>query len=74
MRNTLSDPSIPKNYTSVYNKEFYEKNITENTKKIEKILEDMKKIDFKAARINNDTQSTSNQYQKIKYQRLQTMG
>ena len=42
MRTVLNDPNIPKNYTSVYNKEFYEKAINENTKKIERILEDMK--------------------------------
>lgn len=47
----MTDPNIPKNYTSVYNKEFYEKAINENTKKIEKILDDMKNLEEKAVRI-----------------------
>lgn len=53
MRITLNDPNVPKNYTSVYNKEFYEKNINENSKKIEKILEDMKKLDVKVTQLQN---------------------
>ena len=47
----MTDPNIPKNYTSVYNKEFYENAINENTKKIEKILGDMKELEEKANKI-----------------------
>lgn len=34
MNEIMNDPSIPKNYTSVYTKEFYEKNAKENQKKM----------------------------------------
>lgn len=69
----MEDPSIPKSYTSVYTKEFYDNNFKLNTKKIKGILDDLNKMEEKEKNITNQKDTTS-QYQQQKILKMKTMG
>lgn len=69
---SLKDPNVQKNFTSAYNKEFYEKNSQANLKKIEDIFENMDKVDQKIKEFYKRQDTTAN-YRRKKLMRFQNI-